>query len=266
MSPRSTLPRSTHPQTAQRGVTNQLLDQCKSWIDNGLSLLFPPRCVSCARVGWSFCPHCAQAVEPVGQEICMQCGRPQLHTTSRCEVCRKQANHATAENPMRMIRVAAIHVPPLRQAIHALKYEGQTELASPLARYLVAALLDVPWTAVYRSVDCVIPVPLHDERRRERGYNQSERLAQAYCHQARLPLQSDWLVRQRSTRSQVGLTAIERHANVEQAFVADPAVRGKRIVVLDDVYTTGATLHACAHALVQAGAMAVYGLALACPR
>ncbi len=250
----------------QSGAANQLLERCQSWLNNGLSLVFPPRCVSCDRAGWFFCPHCAQRVEPVGQEICLQCGRPQLHTISRCEVCRQQAFYATNENPLIMIRVAAIHAPPLRQAIHALKYGGQTELALPLARYLVAALLDVPWADVYQSVDALIPVPLHDERRSERGYNQSELLAQAYCRLSKIPLQSNWLVRQRSTRSQVGLTATERHSNVEQAFVADPAVTGKRIILLDDVYTTGATLHACAHAVVEAGATAVYALALACPR
>ncbi len=248
------------------GLTNPIVDQCKSWINGALSLLFPPRCVGCGRGGWPFCPHCAQAVEPVGQEICLQCGRPQLRTTARCEVCRIQAFHAIEENPLRMIRVAAIHAPPLREAVHALKYGGQRELAPPLARYLVAALLDAPWAEGYQSADCVIPVPLHDERRSERGYNQSELLAQAYCQQTKIPLQSGWLVRQRSTRSQVGLTATERYTNVEQAFVADPAVVGKRIVVLDDVYTTGATLQASARALVQAGATEVYALALACPR
>ena len=137
------------------------------------------------------------------------------------------------------------HAPPLRQAIHALKYEGQTELASPLARYLVAALLDVPWADVYQNVDAIIPVPLHDERRRERGYNQSELLAQAYCQQSKLPLQSGWLVRQRSTRSQVGLTATERHTNVEQAFVADPAVIGKRISSPKSIRETRCKLQVC---------------------
>jgi len=173
---------------------------------------------------------------------------------------------ATTVQPPEMIRVAAIHTAPLRQAIHALKYGGQRELASPLARYLVAALLDVPWAAAYQRVDGVIPVPLHEDRRLERGYNQSELLAEAYCQRAKVPLATHWLARQRATRSQVGLTAAERQSNVDDAFVAAPAVLGKRIIVLDDVYTTGATLDACAHALVDAGAAAVYGLALACPR
>jgi ComF family protein len=250
----------------RQGITHPIVYQIRSWIDRGLTLLFPPRCVACERMGWSFCPHCAQAVEAVGREICWQCGRPQPQPTAACPICRQQRGTPANDGSLLLIRVAAIHAEPLRQAIHALKYRGRTELAAPLARYLVATLLDAPWTTAYFAVDGIVPVPLHAERQRERGYNQSALLAEAFCHRTALPLQRHWLSRQQPTRSQVGLTAAERHRNVEQAFVAHPAVQGKRVVVLDDVYTTGATLHACARALVRAGATAVYGLALACPR
>ena len=103
-------------------------------------------------------------------------------------------------------------------------------------------------------------------RYQERGYNQAELLASAFCDRVQLPLQAGWLVRQRSTHSQVGLTAVERQRNVEDAFVAADAVLGKRLLLIDDVYTTGATMRACAQAALDAGAAIVYGLALACPR
>jgi len=232
-------------------------------IADGLALLFPPRCLTCQRWGWAFCPHCAQRVEPVGLQICWQCGRPQTNSLQQCLVCQQndQGQHA---RPV-MIRVAALHVAPLSQAIYGLKYRGQAELAPILARYLFAALLDVPWAKTYRTVDCIVPVPLHIDRLHERGYNQADLLAQALGTQMGLPINASWLTRQRATRSQIGLTAVERHTNVARAFAATPSVRGKRIIILDDVYTTGATLHACANALYLAGAMAVYGLALACP-
>lgn len=161
------------------------------------------------------------------------------------------------------VRIAARHATPLREAIHALKYQDRRELAAPLARYLVAAALIAPWGT--GAVDGVIPVPLHERRLAERGYNQSERLAQAFCLRLQLPLRTTWLRRQRSTQSQVGLTALERQHNMDAAFVATTAVQGQCILLIDDVYTTGATMRACATALRQAGATVVYGLALAAP-
>lgn len=156
--------------------------------------------------------------------------------------------------------------------IHAFKYEQRPELAVPLARYLVALVQTLPWRQTFPSVDGVVPIPLYSARQQERGYNQAELLAGAFCHGiqlchgVQLPLCSAWLVRQRSTHSQVGLTAMERQRNVEDAFVATNAVVGKRLLLIDDVFTTGATMRACAQAALDAGAHAVYGLALACPR
>jgi ComF family protein len=169
-------------------------------------------------------------------------------------------------DPLSGVRIAALHTSPLREMIHALKYEQQPELAAPLARYLVALAQTLPWWGAFPSVDGVVPVPLSSARYQERGYNQAELLAGAFCDRVQLPLQADWLIRQRSTHSQVGLTAGERQRNVEDAFLATHAVFGKRLLLIDDVFTTGATMRACAQAALDAGAVAVYGLALACPR
>ena len=108
-------------------------------------------------------------------------------------------------------------------------------------------------------------VPLHAERLAERGYNQSELLATAFGQSAGLPCRPDWIARHASTRPQVGLGAEERRANVAQAFVADAAVAGRALLLVDDVYTTGSTLNACAAAARTAGARAVFALALAIP-
>lgn len=165
-----------------------------------------------------------------------------------------------------MVRIAALHTPPMREAIHALKYENRPELAEPLARYLVAALLTAPRHPFTSALDVVVPVPLHEVRRRERGYNQSELLARAFCKRSGLPHAPNLLSRERPTASQVGLNALERQANVAEAFVAKGDLAGKQILLVDDVYTTGATMRACAVALQTAGAEAVYGLTLACPK
>lgn len=240
------------------------LPQLHTMIEGALTLLFPPQCVGCRRWGWSLCPHCAQIVVPIGCHICEQCGRPQQQSVPQCRVC-QQSTHVPATHRAEMIRVAAYHSEPMSQAIYGLKYRGKKELGPLLARYLVASLLDAPWAERYCTVDGIVPVPLHHTRRRERGYNHAELIAQAFCRQMELPLQSDWLIRRRATDTQVGLSAVERHSNVADAFVAHPAVKGKAIVVLDDVYTTGATLHSCATAFYAAGARVVYGLAVASP-
>lgn len=226
-----------------------------------LDLLFPPHCVACRRAGALVCASCAQAVLPVGPTICASCGRPQAYSVPRCEQCQRLTT-----DPLSGVRIAALHTTPLREMIHAFKYAQQPELAAPLARYLIALVQTLPWWGTFPSVDGVIPVPLYSVRYQERGYNQAELLASAFCDRVQLPLQAGWLVRQRSTHSQVGLTAVERQRNVEDAFVAADAVLGKRLLLIDDVYTTGATMRACAQAALDAGAAIVYGLALACPR
>ncbi|MDQ3248198.1 MAG: ComF family protein [Chloroflexota bacterium] len=225
----------------------------------GLDLLFPPLCAGCERTGAHFCPTCAQAVEPLGHCICAQCGKPQAHPVFQCGDCQ--------QNPslLRLIRAATNHSGPLRHGIHSLKYANRPELAVPLARYLTVTFAQPPWPSIHAILDGVVPVPMHPARLAERGYNQAERLAGAFCRQVHLPLQTDWLQRQRATESQVSLNRQQRRQNVAGAFIASAAVRNKIILLIDDVYTTGATFHACAAAAHAAGASAVYALALAAP-
>jgi len=112
-------------------------------------------------------------------------------------------------------------------------------------------------------VDALIPVPLHAERERARGYNQSKLLAQVLGQQCRLPVWEDALTRTRQTRPQVELDAVDRRANVHEAFTASPRVTGAQILLIDDVCTTGATMDACGIALKERGAQSVWGLAIA---
>ncbi len=225
-----------------------------------LDLLFPPTCVHCQCPGVHLCHLCAQKVEPTGSSICACCGKVQSQPTLECAEC-----HLLLEKPLRFVRAAARYAGPLRQGIHGLKYEKRTELAPLLARYLVAEFAHPAWRTVYATLDGIVAVPLHQERHSERGYNQAELLAAVFCQQVQLPLYADWIERQRATRSQVGLDAWERQENVDDAFLASHQVADKVILLIDDVYTTGATLRACASAALAAGAQAVYGLALAAP-
>jgi ComF family protein len=148
---------------------------------------------------------------------------------------------------------------PLRQAIHHLKYSGRSSLAEPLGRFLTEC-----WIAGPLPADLIVPVPLHKARLHERGYNQSTLLARQLARASGLPLAEEALKRIRATTPQVSLNAIEREANVRDAFEAHAnLVVGRRILLVDDVCTTGATLDACSRALKQGGATSVWALTLA---
>jgi ComF family protein len=114
------------------------------------------------------------------------------------------------------------------------------------------------------TVDVIVPVPLHADRLRERGYNQAALLAHELARQARLAVDEQTLVRKRATASQIKLDAKQRKENVHDAFYcSDSSLAGKRVLLVDDVCTTGATLEACAIALQESGALSVQALTLA---
>lgn len=149
----------------------------------------------------------------------------------------------------------------IRDAIHALKYEGMFGVAPALAALMVEQWPD--WTA---PIDRIVPIPLHPERERERGYNQTILLADHLCQRLDLPCDKEGLRRIRHTRPQVGLDRVQRKENVAGAFVARPErVADLNILLIDDVCTTGATLSAAATALLECGARTVSGYCLAQP-
>ncbi len=224
------------------------------WRVELLDLLFPPRCVSCRRPGHSLCPDCIARIQPIPPPICLYCGRPQPAAGAPC-ACRAHVWHLDG------IRAATLHEGLAREAVHGFKYDHKRELAVPLSALLQRTLVQVPLT-----FDLVTAVPLHPARERERGYNQAELLARALAVGIGSPYRPG-LKRVRATMDQVGLNAAERHANVHAAFQADPAVfMGQRVLLLDDVCTTGATMDACAEALQTAGARMIFGLAITRPR
>ncbi|MCL0088986.1 ComF family protein [Dehalococcoidia bacterium] len=143
-----------------------------------------------------------------------------------------------------------------RDAVHHLKYRNLKALARPLAKLMAEYLESNPL-----PTDILVAVPLHSKRVRQRGYNQSDLLAEELSHLIDLPTASGSLVRLRNTPSQVSLGAEARRSNVQGAFRCKNQVcQGKGVLLVDDVCTTGATLNACALALKEAGAASVWGL------
>ena len=153
-------------------------------------------------------------------------------------------------------RAAGAYEGALREVIHALKYDGRRSLARPLAGLMVAR-----GSAVLAGADAVVPVPLHWRRRRQRGFNQAHDLA----NHIGLPVVNA-LRRTRATSPQADLPAARRHANVREAFGCRPTaarLEGRIVVLIDDVSTTGATLHACARTLKRCGVAEVRALTTA---
>jgi ComF family protein len=147
----------------------------------------------------------------------------------------------------------------MREIIHQLKYGNNIALALPLGGALVQLYRSAPYPA-----DLVTVVPMSRQRRLRRGYNQASLIARAFCRAAGLPFSSSVLRRIRQTESQVGKHPRERMLNVKDAFAAETEfVAGKTVLVIDDVFTTGATMRSCANALKQAGAGHVIGLTAA---
>ncbi|TKJ29216.1 MAG: amidophosphoribosyltransferase [Chloroflexi bacterium B3_Chlor] len=147
----------------------------------------------------------------------------------------------------------------LRTAIHRFKYSNTRPLAAPLGRLASEYL-----THNHLPADVIVPVPLHPQRLRERGYNQATLVANEIHKALDIPLMENVLIRVKSTIPQVGLNALERRENVEGAFrCTDSGLKGRSVLLVDDVCTTGATLEACSIALRQAGLRLVWGLVLA---
>lgn len=148
---------------------------------------------------------------------------------------------------------------PVEAAIHYLKYRHGRGLAEPLGEWMAAY-----WREHPLPVDVIVPVPLHPSRLRARGYNQAALLAWALSRWIGLPVDEEALYRTRATASQMRLKAMDRRHNVEGAFYCPPSrMDGRRVLLIDDVCTTGATLEACAYALRAGGAIAVWALTLA---
>jgi ComF family protein len=223
-----------------------------------LDLLFPPQCVGCKRSGSVLCSACMATFQKMPQAICPRCGHP-LEATRACSQCRYHMLGLSG------LRAACIYQGSLRSCIHMLKYEGNKRLAAPLGQVLVQAYYYYGLRA-----DVLVPVPLHHERERQRGYNHAALLAEACSLIIKVPVRLDIAARHKATQAQVDLAASERRQNVAGAFHCTPAfasgaLHGCSILLIDDVSTTGATLEACAAPLFAAGAKAVWGLVLARP-
>ncbi len=230
-----------------------------------LDLLFPPRCAHCGAAGEPLCAACRSAIRQPPTPRCARCDLPLLGAVGpRCPACAALAR-ASASPALERIVVASVYEGTVGSAIRALKFRRQRRLAQPLAHLLAEAARQAGLAA-----DLIIPMPLHIARRRARGYNQAALLARPLARALGIPLQEVALARIRATQPQTRLSRSDRRINVAGAFaLTSPAaaslLAGKRILLVDDVTTTGATLEAAAEALLSASPATICALAVARP-
>jgi ComF family protein len=235
-----------------------------SWVHAALDLVYPALCPVCdGRLGAGrrdpLCGACWVAIPRLSRSACERCGLPlapllaaveagaDATTPLRCGAC------ASSPPSFDYARAAAVYSGTLREALHAFKFGGKQALARPLA----ALILEECGAWIPPDVEALVPVPLAPGRERDRGFNQARLLAERLGRALGIRVQRRWLRRARPTRPQSELGADERRENVRGAFRASAAARGRHVLVIDDVLTTGATAAECAIALRAAGARAV---------
>jgi ComF family protein len=223
-----------------------------------LDTFFPPLCHGCrvhlANPGdLHFCNSCLEQIRFISSPLCTVCGVPFLSSGDdhTCGSCLTDPPRYTAA------RSALVFADKVQELVHRFKYDHQVRLRRPLG-LLTAGTLTPFITAV--SPEILIPVPLHRKRLRWRGYNQAVLLGELLGKVWGIPMQRDNLRRIRWTEPQIELSAAERSANVRGAFAVSEikSLTGKRVLLVDDVLTTGSTVNECAHTLRKAGVASVH--------
>lgn len=233
----------------------------RSWLEAALGFLYPPVCQICgkARAGRAegyVCGACRSGpdgVRPIRPPWCERCGLPfpgALTTPFECSNCRELDLAFTSA------RAAAAATGLVLEVIHRYKYQRALWFEPFLAGLLVEAARAELVTGHW---DAIVPVPLHPLKEREREFNQAARLARHLSRATGIPVRERWVRRARLTQTQTRLSRAERAANMRHAFAPVPGARcdGARVVLVDDVLTTGATTSSCARALRAAGAAEV---------
>ncbi|MFG1464014.1 ComF family protein [Xanthobacter sp. DSM 24535] len=217
-----------------------------------LGLVLPPTCVSCGAIvheAGGLCGACWRRLAFIERPYCERLGIPFAFEQVALDPEPRLSPQAVMDPPaFDRARAAVLFGDIARDLVHGLKYGDRLDMAAPMARLMARAAGDL-----LAEADLIVPVPLHPLRLWRRRFNQAALLARRLSKASGVPCRTDVLVRARATSSQVSLSRAERRANVAGAFKVPPQqvhhVTGRRILIVDDVLTTGATLDACAQAL-----------------
>jgi ComF family protein len=228
------------------------------------NVIFPPQCLGCSEIlhpqsGQLFCPVCKKKIKFITGDICPVCGTIFPDSPAKSHLC---GNCMENKTYFSCARAVVSYETIILDAIHQFKYGNNISVGALLASFMADfSFPDVDFT----GYSLIIPVPLHIKRLRQRGFNQSLILARALAKKKQIPVNFSLLKRNKFTETQTGLNKAERNKNIKGAFeVSDKKkIVGKNVILVDDVYTTGATINECAKILTKAGAQKVTVLTLA---
>lgn len=227
--------------------------------EKALDAVFPPRCPVCDRVigiqGQRICPECREKLQILREPLCRKCGKALPDETQ--EYCRDCMEHSHSFDE----GAALYDYPTVRDAVFRFKYMGRQEyklfFGEEMARVLGSRIR--AWKA-----DALVPVPLHPSRKRKRGYNQAQLLAEELGKHLSLPVYKDYVLRVKKTAPQKALNAAERQNNLKRAFkIGRNDVKLNTIIIIDDIYTTGSTIDEITKVCRSAGVEKVCFVALA---
>lgn len=225
-----------------------------------LAQAFPPRCPACHEsvdTQHNFCQACFSTIKHIAAPLCQCCGIPfafDVGADARCPECLAEPpQFDTARAPMVYDAISS-------RMVHALKFHDRYTGVNRAVRMMTAAL-----DPQYAAIDIIVPVPLHWRRLLMRRYNQAALLAYGLAAQLNTPCAPHALKRTRYTRPQMRMKRAERITNARHLFAVqqETMLRGKNVLLVDDVITTGATINACAAAMKKAGAAQVHAISLA---
>jgi ComF family protein len=261
-----------------------ILSEIKNLLPHAIDILFPPRCLVCERdlkladidskeilppfrSIWeriiderAFCPTCFSELPFIRGPVCARCGSPlSIENYQQPDIC---GECLVFPPPFISAISLGFYGGSLQKSIELLKYRNQRSIARPLGHLL--SIVSETWIKSH-AIDVILPIPLHKKRIRERGYNQSALIARAMGSYTGLPVEIDSLIRVRNTMPQVSLRINEREKNVKGAFkVRDPErIKGKRVLLLDDVITTGSTIKEATKSLISSGIEEVFVITIA---
>lgn len=227
----------------------------RDFMERGLEVLYPPRCPFCNEVqapgGKKICQKCLLELPKRTPPFCMKCGKPvEKEEQELCKNCKNRLPEYERAYPMLLYRKK---VP---EALARFKYKNDRQigriLIQELGKETIVLLKRLP-------VDGIVPVPMHWKKEKARGYNQAYLLAKEIGNLLELPVYKNYLIRTVSTVAQKELSVGERKKNIKKAFkIGENVVKLNHILLVDDIYTTGATVSACAGTLKEAGAKKVY--------
>lgn len=239
----------------------------KKLYHSALDLLFPEEgiCFICDKYHEDvkedhICENCRDELFFINENKCPICGKPtyERNTLDRCSYCANMTFYFTrAFSPLEFTGV-------LRKTIYKYKYESKSYMYKSFGELMLRTLEKED----IGDVDIIVPVPLHRSRKAERGYNQSELLAKYLSSKLMVPIDNNNLKRVKATKVQNKLGRTERHLNVEGAFVVmdNRLFKDKRILLVDDIFTTGATINECSRVLIESGASEVFVITIATGR